>query len=213
MTLINSFEAEPGALRQQIVAGLRGEGQVWGLNADSAYALCADAFSIGGVAKVQELKGRKDLITPVLIGRDMTLAGLASHVTPEMRALAEAFWPGPLTFVVRPSSSLQWVGTSDAMSIRMPLDELTRSIAFDLGPMVAVGAARDGQPAPLTAEAGQELWPEGVESWVDSGPADPSRVSTVVDFRGALPNVMRLGCLDITALRTVVAGITMINTN
>lgn len=207
MTIHASGDAE---LTKRIVSELRA-GKVWGLNADSSYALCADAFSAVGVKRIRDLKGRADLITPILIGRQANIEGIAAYPTNELRAMVEAFWPGPLTVVVHPTPSLAWSATPDAISIRMPMCESTREIAFELGPMVAVGAARGQHRAPTTAIQASEIWGSDVDDWLDAGMADPNQVSTIVDFRSATPNIVRLGALSAQQLREVVPGTTMIS--
>lgn len=197
-------------LDERVLAGLRA-GEVWGLNADSSYALCADAFSPLGVNRIRELKGRGELITPILIGREVNLDGIAEQVTEEMRRLIAAFWPGPLTLLLRPQPTLAWAATPSAISVRMPVYEHTRALCHELGPMVAVGAARGG-PAPTTVEQASALWGSDVRNWVDGGQANADDVSTVLDFRGPKPNIVRLGRLGAAELRAVVPGITMLAT-
>ena len=198
-------------ITKQVVAELRA-GEIWGLNADSAYSLVADAFHFKGVRALQELKGSRNLITPILIGRPTTLEGLVAEVTPSMKTLIDEFWPGPLTIVARPNPSLAWAASTDAISVRLPACEDTRELAWALGPMVAIAASRDQHPAPLTVSAAAGIWWGKVENWVDSGTADPAQVSTVVDFRGLMPNVIRLGAVSAKELRVHVPSVTMLST-
>lgn len=198
-------------LATRALAGMRA-GEVWGLNADSAYALCTDAFSPGGLNRIRSLKAQGELITPILIGRDANLDGIVAHIPDEMRALVAAFWPGPLTFLVTPQPSLAWAATREAISVRMPAAESTRQLCHELGPMVAVAAGRSGFSTPTTAAQAAAIWGSDVPNWVDSGPADPELLSTVVDFRGRKPNVVRLGSVSAAQLRAVVPGVTVIAT-
>jgi L-threonylcarbamoyladenylate synthase len=185
-------------------------GDVIGLNADSSYALATDAFSPRGLKTIRSLKGRADLITPILIGRVINLEGILTKVTPEMHLLMEAFWPGPLTFLATPQPSLAWEATRDAISVRMPSNEWTRELAYELGPMVAVAASRGSHAAPTTATQGSEIWGSDVPIWLNSGAAHSDLQSTVIDVRSDRPNIVRLGSLTASTLRGVVPGITMI---
>lgn len=209
MTIWQFDEENREELLRRIVADLRA-GEVWGLQADSAYALVADAFSFKGVRRIQELKQQKNLITPVLIGRAVTLQGLVASVTPSMQTLIDAYWPGPLTVVAKPNPSLAWAASVDAVSVRMPVNEDLRDLAWALGPIVAVGASRGSHPAPTTAAQAAEIWGSDVENWVDSGPANSEVASTVLDFRGRMPNVIRLGVLTAKEMRVHVPSITML---
>lgn len=206
MTIHRLSEEVPAELWPRAVRDLRG-GHIWGLNADSAYALVADAFHPTAATQVQALKGGSGFITPILIGRSANLEGIVANPTDDLRRLTAAFWPGPLTVVVQPTASLAWAASRDAISIRMPADDSTRQIAFELGPLVAVAAARNGQPAPLTAEAAEQLWGSSVSDWLDSGPADAALASTVVDFRGSLPNIIRLGAVSLAELQAVLPSV------
>ncbi len=191
------------------LAGMR-RGDVVGLNADSAYALATDAFSARGVASVQALKGNGGFATAVLVGRTVTLEGIVENVTDEMRSLVEAFWPGPLTILARPNRTLAWAANSQAVSVRMPTNEWTREIASELGPMIAIAGSRGSHKAPTSATQAAEIWGSDVPDWLSSGMANPEQVSTVVDFRGTKPNIVRLGALTASNLRQVVPSITMI---
>src|SRR5690349_1618922 len=72
------------------------------LPTDTVYGIAADAFSPAAVARLLAAKGRgRDLPVPVLIGSWRTLDGLVDELGPLARTLVEAYWPGPLTIVVR----------------------------------------------------------------------------------------------------------------
>ncbi len=190
------------------IAGMRA-GEVWGINSDSSYALASDAFSIG-VERIRAMKKQEKFMTPILIGRPETLAGVVSKVTEEMQMFMDAFWPGPLSFIAKPNPTLAWSGSTDAITVRMPANEWTREIVSAIGPTVAVAATRSSSKAPTSAIQAAELWGSDVENWLDSGLADLDQVSTIIDFRGTKPNIVRLGALSTSKLRGVVPAISMI---
>ena len=190
------------------ISGMRA-GEIWGLNSDSSYALATDAFS-AGVEKIRNLKKQENFMTPVLIGRPETLVGVVSKVTEEMQILMEAFWPGPLSFIAKPNQTLAWSGSNDAITVRMPKCEWTLEVISALGPTVAVAASRGSNKAPTSAIQGAEIWGSDVDNWLDSGLADKDLVSTIIDFRGSKPNIVRLGALSASKLRQVVPAISMI---
>ena len=192
------------------LAGMR-RGDVVGMHGDSAYVLAADAFSTRGVEMIHDLKGRGDFATAVLIGRETAIDGIVENVTADMRLLMDAFWPGPLTFLARPQRTLAWAANRDAISVRLPSNERTRSIAAELGPMVAVAASRGAHKAPTTATQAEEIWGSDVSVWLGSGVADPAQQSTVLDCRSERMNIVRLGALSSSNLRQVVPSITMIS--
>ncbi len=209
MPIYNQSDADARALgTRAAIAGMRA-GEIWGLNSDSAYALATDAFSVG-VQKIVDLKKQEKFMTPILIGRKETLAGVVSKVTEEMQLLMDSFWPGPLSFIAKPNPTLAWSGSTDAITVRMPANESTLEVIGALGPTVAVAATRGGSKAPTSAIQAAELWGSDVENWLDSGLADSEQVSTIIDFRGTKPNIVRLGALSASKLRQVVPAISMI---
>ena len=92
----------------------------------------------------------------------------------------------------------------------MPSNEWTREVISSLGPTVAVAATRSGTKAPTSAIQAAELWGSDAENWLDSGLANLDQVSTIIDFRGSKPNIVRLGALSASKLRQVVPAISMI---
>jgi L-threonylcarbamoyladenylate synthase len=204
------FMQEDRATATATVVSAMRAGEVIGLNADSSYALSTDAFSASGVAKIQRLKNRNDLITPILIGRTSVLDGILREVTAEMKTLMDAFWPGALTIIARPQPTLAWSASSDAISIRMPHDEWTREVVTEVGMVMAVAANRGAHSAPTTATQASEIWGSDVRHWLNSGPADSALVSTMIDFRDEKPNIVRLGSLSLTDVRAVLPSVTMI---
>ncbi|MGA0857713.1 MAG: Sua5/YciO/YrdC/YwlC family protein, partial [Candidatus Nanopelagicales bacterium] len=76
-------------------------GEIIGVNADSSYALLADAFSHSAVPRIQNLKKSEGFVSPIMVGRAYTVQGLA-EVTSDMQLLMDAFWPGNLTLLLKP---------------------------------------------------------------------------------------------------------------
>ena len=94
----------------QAIAALQ-QGRLVVLPTDTVYGIAADAFSPEAVEALLAAKGRgRDMPVPVLVGSLRGLDGLAADVTPTMRALVQAHWPGPLTLIVpaAPSPMARW---------------------------------------------------------------------------------------------------------
>ena len=76
---------------------------------DTVYGLACDAFSHEGVTKLLAAKGRdRQAPPPVLIGNAAALEGLAQDVPALAHKLAETFWPGALTMILKAQPSLTW---------------------------------------------------------------------------------------------------------
>ncbi len=177
------------------------------LPTDTVYGLAADAFAPTAVARLLEAKGRgRDMPVPVLVGSWRTVDGLAQAVTPVTRQLVEAFWPGPLTLVVRAASSLAWdLGqTRGTVAVRMPLHPVALAVLEQTGPLAVSSANRTGlPPATDAAEAARQLG-AAVSVYLDGGSAGEPEPSTILDLTGDVPRVLRAGALSVDALREVV---------
>lgn len=182
------------------------------LPTDTVYGLAADAFNPLAVGRLLEAKGRgRDMPTPVLVPSARTLDGLADTVPQAARDLADAFWPGALTLVVRHAATLAWdLGeTKGTVAVRVPLDRVALAVLEKTGPLAVSSANRTGMPpATDAAEAAGQLG-ESVEVYLDGGPCGDPVPSTIVDLTGDVPTVLRLGAVSLEELRGVVPGVVM----
>jgi len=185
-------------------------GELVVLPTDTVYGLAADAFNPLAVGRLLEAKGRgRDMPTPVLIPSARTLDGIADTVPQAARDLADAFWPGALTVVVRHAATLAWdLGeTKGTVALRVPLDRVALAVLEKTGPLAVSSANRTGMPpATDAAEAARQLG-TAVEVYLDGGPCGEPVPSTIVDLTGEVPRVLRVGALSLEELRGVVPGL------
>ena len=185
------------------VAALR-RGDLAVLPTDTVYGIAADAFSPPAVDRLLAAKGRgRDMPVPVLVGAWRGLDGLAQHVTPTMRSLIEAFWPGPLTLIVRAAPSLAWdLGeTRGTVAVRMPLHPVALAVLAETGPLAVSSANRTGQPpAADAAEADRQLG-TSVAVYLDAGSTGDAVPSTILDLTGDRPQLRRAGAVPVEELR------------
>ncbi|MET1034871.1 MAG: L-threonylcarbamoyladenylate synthase [Arthrobacter sp.] len=183
------------------------------LPTDTVYGIAADAFSPQAVATLLAAKGRgRSMPPPVLIPRLATLDGLATGISAEARLLANEFWPGPLTLILRAQPSLTWdLGeTRGTVALRIPDDALAREILDATGPLAVSSANRSGRPAATTAADAEEQLGESVAVYLEDGrrPHEGEPVpSTIVDCTGDAPRVVRLGALGVEELRRLVPNL------
>jgi L-threonylcarbamoyladenylate synthase len=167
------------------------------LATDTVYGLCATAATEAAAARVYRLKGRSDVQPTALMtaSLDALFAAL-----PELRKGAadviRALLPGPYTLVVpNPARRFRWLTghRTDAIGIRVPdLPEPTRTIVERVGPILATSANDPGGPNPVTLADVPERIRAGCAAEVDLG-ALPGTASTVIDFTGTEPYVIRDG--------------------
>ena len=176
-------------------AGVR-EGGLVVLPTDTLYGIGADAFSPEAVRALLAAKGRgSDMPPPVLVPDARTVDGLATEVPDYARALVAAFWPGPLTIVLRAQPSLMWdLGeTGGTVALRMPDDPVALELLREVGPMAVSSANRTGHPASRTVvEAASQLG-AAVEFYLDGGPVTGGLASTIVDCTRDEPVFLRVG--------------------
>jgi L-threonylcarbamoyladenylate synthase len=179
-------------------------GQLVVLPTETVYGLATDAFSVEGVASMRRVQGRsRELPMPVLIGRTSTVDGLVLTLGPSGRALAEAFWPGPLMLVAQSHPSLRWDLGDSRGSVRMPIHPLALELLRVTGPLAVTAATRSGSSSPRTIAETEDLFGSDVIVYLDAGPLDPGPTSTVIDLTGPLPRVVREGAFPIELLREV----------
>ena len=173
---------------------------------DTVYGVAADAFSPAAVARLLAAKGRgRDMPVPVLVGSEISISGLAEQVTDDARILVEAFWPGPLTLIVRSAPSLAWdLGeTRGTVAVRMPAHPVALSVLAQTGPLAVSSANRSGMTAATTTADALRQLGEDVAVYLDSGSVESGVPSTILDLTDARPRLRRLGALTIEQLRTV----------
>ena len=174
---------------------------------DTLYGLGADAFSPAAVARVFDIKGRSPTSgLPLLLAEADDLDTVASDVTDLARTLAEEFWPGPLTFVLRKAESVPLVVTGglDTVAVRVPDHPVPRTLARSLGrPVTGTSANPAGGPDPVTAAEVKRLLGDAVDYIIDGGPSPLGSPSTILDLSGARPRILRAGTLKREALERV----------
>ena len=176
------------------------------LPTDTVYGIAADAFTPPAVQALLDAKGRgRQMPPPVLIGDVRTLDGLATDVHAGARALAEAFWPGGLTLIVRAQPSLAWdLGeTRGTVALRVPDHETARALLRRTGPLAVSSANRTGSPAAVTAQDAYDQLGDSVAAYLDGGDAPGQVASTIVDATGPTLRLVRAGAIGLEQLNEV----------
>ncbi|HVW43425.1 MAG TPA: L-threonylcarbamoyladenylate synthase [Amycolatopsis sp.] len=176
------------------------------LPTDTVYGIGADAFDAGAVRALLRAKNRgPDMPVGVLVGSWSTVDGLVLGMPPRARALVEAFWPGDLSLVLPHAPSLQWdLGTTrGTVMLRMPLHPVALELLRDVGPMAVSSANVSGQPPAATAKEAQDQLGDSVEVYLDGGPIENARPSSIVDLTGSDPKLLREGAVSAAAISDV----------
>jgi tRNA threonylcarbamoyl adenosine modification protein (Sua5/YciO/YrdC/YwlC family) len=176
------------------------------LPTDTVYGLGADAFSPEAVARLLAARQQERRIPPsVLVGSVRAATALAESLGAFGQDLIDEFWPGPLTLVLRASSTLKWdLGDANGtVAIRMPLHPVALDLLRRTGPMAVSSASKTGAPTgPTIADARAQLG-DAVDVYLDSGPCVENAPSTIVDLTSSMPRVLRAGAITVDQLRKV----------
>lgn len=170
---------------------------------EAMYMLVADAFSDYGVNRLRITKGRSDTPLTVLVGKHSTVDGIASGIPGYARDLMAAFWPGPLTLVLRQQATLHWPLAGGGVSVRMPLHPLTWELVRLLGPTASTSANRAGTPPASDIEAAVADIDTDADVYLDAGPSHPAPRSTIVDATGPHPVILRTGAITAERIEAV----------
>jgi L-threonylcarbamoyladenylate synthase len=179
------------------------------LPTETVYGLGADAGDAEAVAAIFAAKGRprfNPLISHVV---DADAAAAIGVFGPEAVALAQAFWPGPLTLVtpVRDATRVCDLACAglDSVAIRVPAHPTARQVLASFGgPVVAPSANRSGRPSPTTFADAVEETGFAVAAAVDGGPCEVGLESTVVSVLEGRATVLRPGAVTRDQIEAVV---------
>jgi L-threonylcarbamoyladenylate synthase len=167
------------------------------LPTDTVYGLCALAQTSGPTERVYALKGRDPSQPSALLASDLDML---FEAVPELlgrsAVIAAALLPGPYTLVLpNPAGRFPWLAGSSprAIGVRVPrLPQEAARVVTETGCVAATSANRAGGPDPRRLD---EVSPEilaQVGATVDAGEL-PGTPSTVLDFTGREPRVIREG--------------------
>ena len=156
-------------------AAILRNGGLLGIPTETVYGLGADALNEAAVAHIFEAKGRPQ-DNPLIIHVPDDKAWLERYcqdVPAAAYALAERFWPGPLTMILkrRPIVPLRTTGGLDTVGVRCPDHAVTRAIIAAAGvPVAAPSGNTSGRPSPTTAQHMMEDMDGKIDGIVDGGP-------------------------------------------
>lgn len=205
MALMEPDEAAIAAGAKALAAG-----RLVAFPTETVYGLGANALDPDAVAAIFAAKGRPtDHPLICHVASADALAPLVAEVTPAARALAGAFWPGPLTLVMPRSRAVPdaVTGGRDTVAVRVPAHPVALALlrAFG-GPVAAPSANRFGRPSPTTAADVADELGDAVAVILDGGPCEIGIESTVVDLTCDPPQVLRPGRISAEQVAQVLGG-------
>lgn len=180
---------------------------------ETVYGLGADAERPDAVARVFAAKGRP-ADHPLIVhlgaaGAVLADEGWAVDVPDAGRLLADAFWPGPLTLLLRrgPRVPDAVTGGRDTVGLRVPDHPVALALLGAFGGGVAAPSANPfGRVSPTTAAHVVDGLGDAVDLVLDGGPCPVGVESTIVDLTGPVPTVLRPGGVRLEDLTAVLGA-------
>lgn len=174
---------------------------------DTVYGLAARFDLEGAVRTLFDVKGRPDDKPLPVLGADRAQLGPLAVFSREAERLAERFWPGPLTLVLRRRSTFIYDlggGVSDTVALRVPSNETLLELLRYTGPLAVTSANLSGEPPCATVAEAREVLGEKVAVYVDGGELRGSP-STVVSLVNGI-EVLRAGKVSEEEIRSVLTS-------
>jgi L-threonylcarbamoyladenylate synthase len=175
---------------------------------ETVYGLGAGVFNEAAIAKIFKAKQRP-ADNPLIahIADIEQLGQIAAEITESAHKLISAFFPGPLTVVLRKLPTIPAIATAqlDTIAVRMPRAEIAHQFLSACGtPVAAPSANLSGRPSPTTWQAVAEDLDGRIDCILQSDATEIGVESTVVDCTLDPPMVLRSGSISIEQLREVI---------
>ncbi|MCR5826662.1 MAG: threonylcarbamoyl-AMP synthase, partial [Oscillospiraceae bacterium] len=180
---------------------------------ETVYGLGADGLNEDAVRRIFEAKGRPQ-DNPLILHVPSAdwLTRCCDDVPETAYRLAEAFWPGPLTMILRrkPVVPLRTTGGLDTVGMRCPDHAVTRAIIAAAGvPVAAPSANTSGRPSCTTAAHVRADMDGRIDGVVDGGACAVGVESTIIDLTCTPPRLLRPGGLPLEKLKAVLGAVAL----
>ncbi len=191
-----------------LAADLLNNENVIGFPTETVYGLAGNIFSKKAIDSIFDIKQRPR-INPLIvhISKAEDLDKIAKEIPENALKLANAFWPGPLTLLLKKNKSIPDYITAgkDSVAVRIPNHKLALEIlnAIDF-PLAAPSANPFGMISPTTANHVAEFFPTQIKAVFDGGACENGIESTILGFQDDKVIVYRFGAISIEDIEAIV---------
>lgn len=181
-------------------AGLLRSGALLAVPTETVYGLAADGLNADAVEKIYEVKGRPAVkpLSLMISGPD-AMDRYCREVPEAARALAEKFWPGPLTIVLKANEGIPPIvlAGGDTVGLRCPDHPLTLALLREADiPLAAPSANPSGLPSPKSAQDVLAYFYGKIDAVLDGGPCGIGTESTILSMAQTPYRILRQGALS-----------------
>lgn len=189
------------------------DGGVVAMPTETVYGLSANALDGEAVKKIFKAKGRpadNPLIVHISHIDDIERLNLVADFPKKAKALAEKFWPGPLTMIMKKSDLIpdEVSAGLDTVAIRLPSHTVARVLIRESGTALAAPSAnRSGSPSPTTATHVVNDLNGEIDAIIDGGMCSVGIESTVITLATKTPRLLRPGYITVEEIEEVIGKI------
>ncbi|HIY26229.1 MAG TPA: threonylcarbamoyl-AMP synthase [Candidatus Acutalibacter pullistercoris] len=178
---------------------------------ETVYGLAANALDGAAVKAIYQAKGRPSDNPLIVHICDLSqLPPLVRQLPESAKKLAAAFWPGPLTIILKKSDLVprETSGGLDTVAVRFPAHPVAQAVIREAGlPLAAPSANLSGKPSPTTFAHVREDLTGRVDALLDGGDCAVGVESTVLTLAEGTPRVLRPGGVTVGQLREVLGEV------
>ena len=184
---------------------------------ETVYGLAGNIFSEKAVKAIFETKERP-FFNPLIVHIPNIdyLETIVEAIPEKAKLLAEAFWPGPITLVLKKKSIIPDLitGGKETVAVRIPNHPLTLELLNQLDfPLAAPSANPFNRISPTKAEHVESYFKDKIKMVLDGGACKSGIESTIIGFENDEPIIYRLGSTSIEAIEAVVGAIEIKNSS
>lgn len=198
---------EPGEMLFRQTADILKRGGLVAVPTETVYGLAAIGTDAEAVSEIYRVKGRPPE-KPISLLVDGTDAfGLCEDVPESAYMLADKFWPGPLTIVLKRTPAVPDIVAAGGQTVglRCPRHPVALGIIRAAGvPLAAPSANISGKTSPKNAADVMAALGGRIDAVVDGGQCDVGIESTIVDLTGPTPRILRQGGLSADSIKDVI---------
>lgn len=192
-------------------AAILRDGGLVGIPTETVYGLGANGLNEEAVAHIFEAKGRPQDNPLILHIPDASwLERYCKDIPLTAYKLADAYWPGPMTMILRRKDIVPDAVTAglDTVGMRCPAHPLCRAIIDAAGvPVAAPSGNTSGRPSPTTAQHMLEDMDGKIDAIVDGGPCSVGVESTIIDLTETPARLLRPGGITLEQLEAVLGEV------
>ncbi|WP_298308220.1 L-threonylcarbamoyladenylate synthase [Flavobacterium sp.] len=184
---------------------------------ETVYGLAGNIYSEKAINKIFKTKNRP-FNNPLIvhIHSKELLENIAQEIPEKAKKLAEAFWPGSLTLVLKKKETIPYSITAgkETVAVRVPNHPLTLELLKQLDfPLAAPSANPFGSISPTTSQHVADYFTDTLEMVLDGGNCENGIESTIVGFENEKAILYRLGSISVENIESIIGPIQIVNKN